>query len=54
MLSDCLSVCLSVCLSYNVGVLWPNGWMNQDATDTEVGLGPGDFVCPSPSKNGAH
>ena len=24
-----LSVCLSVC---NVGVLWPNGWMNEDAT----------------------
>jgi len=34
MLSDCcLSVlsCLSVCL-YNVGVLWPNGWMDQDQT----------------------
>ena len=32
MLSEsCLSVlsCLSVC---NVGVLWPNGWMDQDAT----------------------
>ena len=35
MLSDsylsCLSVCpdLSVC---NVGVLWPNGWMDQDVT----------------------
>jgi len=25
----CLSVCLSVC---NVGVLWPNGCMDQDAT----------------------
>jgi len=25
----CLSVCLSVC---NVGVLWPNGWMDQDET----------------------
>jgi len=24
-----LSVCLSVCL-YNVGVLWPNGWIDQD------------------------
>jgi len=24
-----LSVCLSVC---NVGVLWPNGWMDQDET----------------------
>jgi len=31
----CLSVCLSVlsCLSVcNVGVLWPNGWMDQDET----------------------
>ena len=29
MLADrCLS-CLSVC---NVGVLWPNGWMDQDET----------------------
>jgi len=27
--SVCLSVCLSVC---NVGVLWPNGWMDQDET----------------------
>jgi len=32
MLSDCLSVCLSVCLLSNVGVLWPNGWMDQDET----------------------
>jgi len=24
-----LSVCLSVC---NVGVLWPNSWMDQDET----------------------
>jgi len=29
-LSDrCLSACLSVC---NVGVLWQNGWMDQDET----------------------
>ena len=32
----CLSVCpvsLSVCLSVcNVGVVWPNGWMDQDET----------------------
>jgi len=28
MLSVC-PLCLSVC---NVGVLWPNGWMDQDAT----------------------
>jgi len=27
-----LSVCVSLCLSCNVGVLWPNGWMDQDAT----------------------
>jgi len=36
MLSDrCLSVCLSVCplLSVcNVGILWPNGWIDQDET----------------------
>jgi len=25
-------VCLSFCMSSNVGVLWPNGWMDQDAT----------------------
>ena len=25
----CLSVCLSVC---NVGVLWPIGWLDQDAS----------------------
>jgi len=37
-----LSVSLSVTLSdvCNVGVLWPNGWMNQDAT----WYGPGDIV----------
>jgi len=23
---------LSVCFVCNVGVLWPNGWMDQDAT----------------------
>ena len=31
----CLSVCLSVCPVYsvcNLGVLWPNGWMDQDET----------------------
>jgi len=26
---SCLSVCLFVC---NIGVLWPNGWMDQDET----------------------
>jgi len=39
MLSDrCLSVC-------NVGVLWPNGWIDQDATwYAGIGIGPGDIV----------
>jgi len=32
---------LSVC---NVGVLWPNGWMEQDATWYKVGLGPGHIL----------
>jgi len=37
MLSDscfcvCLCVSLCACLSCNVGVLWQNGWMDQDAT----------------------
>jgi len=32
-LSDrCMPDCLPMCLSCNVGVLWPNGWMDQDAT----------------------
>jgi len=25
-------------------LLWPNGWMDQDATCMEVGLGPNDIV----------
>ena len=32
MLSDCCPVCLSVCPVCNVGVLWPNSWMDQDET----------------------
>jgi len=37
-----LTVSLSVC---TVGVLWPNGWMGEDATwYTEVDLGPGHIV----------
>ena len=47
---------LSVC---NVGVLWPNGWMDQDSRcqlvrTTEVGLGPCDIVLdgdPAPHGN---
>ena len=38
MLWDRLSVC-------NVGILWPNGWMDQDMPlGTAVGLGLGDIV----------
>ena len=30
---------------FGPSLLWPNGWMHQDATwYMEVGLGPGDFV----------
>jgi len=40
MLSDrCPVLSCHVC---NVGVLWPNGWM--DGVGKEVGLGPGDTV----------
>jgi len=42
--------CLSVC---DVGVLWPNGWMDQDVTYMKVGLGPGDIMLdgnPPPKK----
>jgi len=41
---------------YNVGVLWPNGWMDQDETWHEgIGLGPGHIVldgdpAPPPPK----
>jgi len=46
-LSDrCLSVSLSVCLTVcniGVGLLWPNGWMDQDATLYGC-LGLGDIV----------
>jgi len=51
-----LSVCLSVC---NVGVLWPNGWMNQDETrHAGIGFGSGHIVLhgdPAPpiQKGGA-
>jgi len=32
-MSVCLSFCLSVCLSvWDVDILWPNGWINYDAT----------------------
>jgi len=38
-----MTVVLSVLSVCNVGVLWPNGWMNQDLT-WYVGLGPDDIV----------
>jgi len=37
-------------------LLWPNGWMHQDAHGMEVGLSPGDFVLdgdPAPPQKGA-
>jgi len=45
MLSDrWLSVCLSVLYFRNVGV-WPNGWMDQNATWYEgIGFGSGHIV----------
>jgi len=51
-------VCLSVCPDCNVGVLWPNGWMDQDETwhagrprpwPRCIRWGP----CSSPKKKGA-
>ena len=45
MLPDrCLSCSLPVCPVSNVGVLWPNGWSDQDETWHDVGLGPGHIV----------
>jgi len=43
MLSD---HCLTVCPVCDVGVLWPNGQMDQDETghSLQVGLGPGHIV----------
>jgi len=52
----CLSV-LSVCPVCNVGVLWPDGWMDQDAPGRAVGLGPGDIVLhgePAPLSKRGH
>jgi len=48
----CLSVCLSVCPVCpvcNAGVLWANGWTDQDETRHKVGLGPGHIVLESPN-----
>ena len=42
---------------FSAHVLWPNGWTDQDATWTEVGLGPGDIVLDGdpahPASNGS-
>jgi len=35
---------VSVCPVCNVGVLWPNGWMDQDETWHGGRLGPGHIV----------
>jgi len=47
---------LSVCPVCDVGVLWPNGWMDQDATWYEgIGLGLGHIVLgghPAPPQRG--
>ena len=54
-LSGCLSVCLSVC---DVGVLWPNGWTDQDKTWHARRPRPGPHCVrlgsssPSPNKVG--
>jgi len=50
----CLSVCpvLFVCPVCNVGVLWPNGWTDQDET-WHAGIGPSHIVLdgdPVPPK----
>ena len=45
-------ISLSVC---DVVVLWPNGWMDQDAIGREVCVGPGHIVLdgdPAPHKRG--
>jgi len=61
MLSDRCPVCLSVlsCPICEVGVLWPNGCMDQIKMklSKQVGIGPGDFVldgnpAPRPPKRG--
>ena len=44
---SCLSVCLSVLSVCDVGVLWPNGWMDQDKTwhaCRSASSGPGHIV----------
>jgi len=55
LLDSCLScrVCLSVCLSVcDVGVLWRNGWMDQDATCRPLTWPPCVLWGPSSHQNG--
>jgi len=61
MLYDRCPVCLfvlSVLPVCNVGVLWPNGWMDQDETlHRGIGLGPGHILLdgdPAPLQKGVH
>jgi len=42
MLRDRVPVC--PVLSATLGVLWPNGWMDQMPLGTEAGLGPCDII----------
>ena len=44
-----------VCPVCDIGVLWPDGWMDQGVLRRQVGLGPGHIVldgdrCPLPAK----
>ena len=43
-LSDCCPAYLSVCLVCDIGVLWPNGWMDNMKHGMEISLGPGHIV----------
>jgi len=55
-LGEMLSDRCPVCPLCDVGVLWPNGWMDQDEA-WHVGLGPGHFVLdgdPSPPPPKGH
>jgi len=51
------TVVLSKCLVSDVGVLWPNGWMDQDETCMQLGLDPGHIVLdgdPTPPPPKGH
>jgi len=44
MLSDRCPVCLSVCPVCDIGILWPNAWVDQYETWHAGSLGPGNIV----------